>query len=194
MEPPLVVVTGFGPFLDVKENPSGKIARLLASEPPAGIDVHGLELPVSFAGSPRALAEGLASLEREPVLLLGLGVHRGAGFRVERRARAVLDSHKPDSEGVFAEALAPLSTADLRTSLMIDGLHEVLDHESLAATTYSDDAGGYVCERTYHALLTEASRRDVPALFIHVPGEEHLDVPDQSARIAAAITRLLNAS
>lgn len=194
MVAPLVVVTGFGPFLDVAENPSGKVAMLLAEDPPPGIEVRGFELPVSFANSPRALAASLAGLGQRPDLLLGLGVHRGNNFRVERRARCVLDSHKPDDEGVFASALAPLGDRDLETPFDLSRLSTALESPHLEPTQYSEEAGGYVCERTYHALLSQSEHEGVPALFIHVPKEEFLSVEEQARHMRAVILELIDAS
>ena len=57
MEPPLVFLTGFGPFESVDDNPSGALARTLDGDP----GIRGVELPVTFAGSAevRALQFGL---------------------------------------------------------------------------------------------------------------------------------------
>ena len=46
MSLPLLLVTGFEPFLDVSRNPSGELAELLMEEPGAGVEVVGRVLPV----------------------------------------------------------------------------------------------------------------------------------------------------
>lgn len=192
MTTPLVLVTGFGPFLDVSENPSEQIARVLELESPAGVRVRALELPVSFQRSREVLDKFLDGLGERPALLLGLGLHRGKFFRVERRARRVMDSAKPDNDGVLAAAVAPLGERDLATRLDLDRLEACLTSPGLEPVSQSDEAGGYVCERTYHALLSAGERLDVPALFIHIPKAEYLSTEEQAEHLRAAIEVLLS--
>ena len=51
MTDPLLLVTGFGPYEDVEENPSGRLVERLDLDPPAGVEIAARILPVSFRGS-----------------------------------------------------------------------------------------------------------------------------------------------
>src|SRR5262245_41892924 len=88
----LVLVSGFGPFEAVGINPSGEIACALAADPPPRTRVRSAVLPVSFARAPEAWDAELARLGggEQPVLFLGLGVAKRAGFRLERFASPAL--------------------------------------------------------------------------------------------------------
>lgn len=188
----LVLVTGFGPFLDVTVNPSGELARALALSPPPGIEVAACVLPVSFTGAPAALEAALQGLRpRVPELLLGLGLHRGSWLRLELRARAAMTSPKRDSEGRLGAELGPLPGGELRSSLDLAALGEDLRAAGADDVRLSDDAGGYVCERTYRATLEAGARLARPALFLHVPSAEHLAIARQADLLRAWIPAVL---
>ncbi len=174
MAMPWVAVTGFGPFFQVEENPSEAIARGLAQRPPAGVEVRAVVLPVTIEGSAQALDAWLAEQgEPGPVGLLSLGVHRGPEFRLERQARGVLTSVKPDNDGRLPEGVR--LGADRSAALDVDGLAAVLDGVADEDVYVSDDAGGFICERVYHHVLGYAEARGVPGLFLHVPPLPPLD-------------------
>src|SRR5262245_42662392 len=89
MAAPLVLVSGFGSFEIFARNPSGDVARALARRrigAAGDVRVRAVILPVSFARAPRAWDRALARLGARPQLLLGLGVARSAGFRLESGA------------------------------------------------------------------------------------------------------------
>ncbi|MDP2304887.1 MAG: hypothetical protein Q8P18_02545 [Pseudomonadota bacterium] len=154
-----VLVTGFGRFLDVTDNPSGRIARALDGRVVGRAVVTGLELPVSFVDGP-ALAIR-AAVDLDAIAVIGLGVdrrtttvdvetrayNRGDGLDVDDRALPVLEAGGP-----------PL-------------LYSNLDAATLAAAIggrVDDDAGRYVC----NAWLYTVGRALMPArsvIFVHVP-------------------------
>lgn len=191
MRPSAVLVTGFGPFLDAAHNPSGELALRLTGGPPEGLDVLGRILPVSFTHAPPALAEALGDVgARGPRALLGLGLHRGEGFRLERRARARLGSQKPDAEGAYAHDQQPLGERDLETTLDLEALRAALAEVTDAEVRVSDDAGGYLCERVYYDLLAAGEGLGIPALFLHVPSAERVEMKEQE-RVVGALLSLL---
>jgi pyroglutamyl-peptidase len=193
MSPPLLaLVTGFGPFVNVEQNPSGELARRLESEPPDGVVVKGAELPVTFAGSAAALREFVgAHAGRAPRVMLSMGVQTKPAFRLERGARARLDSVKPDNDGVRSEGVAVLGERDLATTFDIEALADCLRSDELDPVRLSDDAGGFVCERTYYELLSLSEELAVPALFLHVPPWDVLAPERQLPHVRALLARML---
>jgi len=191
MSAPLVLVTGFGPFPGVSENPSVAVARALEAEPPRGAHVVARELPVTFATAPAAVERALAELPRAPAALLGLGVQPDATFRLERRARGRLRGDRADAAGATATDAGVDAGADLECALDLEALAASLRAAGAGAVTLSDDAGGYVCERTYHALLSAGAARGVPAVFLHVPPVEALAASAQVPLVRALLEALL---
>ncbi|MCC7014653.1 MAG: hypothetical protein IT454_18980 [Planctomycetes bacterium] len=170
MRAPLILVTGFGPFEKHRSNPSRIVAAALEHRPPRGLAVRARELPVSFERAPRELTRFVARHARQrPILLLGLGVQRDGYFRFERRARGRFSTHRIDNDGVSGAALAAAVGPTLRTQVDLSALARALRRAGAHAVRLSNDAGGYVCERTYHALLEAGLAHGIPAVFLHVP-------------------------
>lgn len=189
---PLVLVTGFGPFLDVEENPSGELAQRLEVEPPQGLRVRHRVLPVTFTGVPRALAEFFAEDQsRAPAVLFAMGVHRSPSFRFEINARQAPNAARPDTSGGMG--------ADLRadkprtTSIDVPALARELAQLSQAVgipIEISSDAGGYVCDWTYQHLLRFGELFRVPAFFLHVPPLDAFSVEAQLPFVRGLVAEL----
>jgi pyrrolidone-carboxylate peptidase len=185
----LVLVTGFGSFERFGRNPSGLVAERLAAEPPPGWRVRSAVLPVSFRRAPEALDVLLDELGADvPDLLLGLGVHKQPGYRLELRARSELTRRsRPDVDGVVAADAGTGPGPDLGT-----GLGGEAEDFARGAPDWrvSRDAGGYVCERTYRRLLEHGERLARPAVFVHVPPEAATPVEGQCADLERFLEHL----
>lgn len=155
----MILVTGFGPFGAVVDNPAARLARAVHGRRIGGHTVVGCVIPVSYARGPDttiALARDLG-----PRFVVGLGVATARGtVEVERRAIAAGDGRTPDVDGVILDRLdGP------------DVVHATLDAERLAAALgadLSDDAGRYVCNAWLHRV---AQALDVPVGFVHLPAD-----------------------
>jgi pyroglutamyl-peptidase len=189
---PLVLVTGFGAFADDANNPSRVVAAELERDPPRGVRVRARELPVTFAGAPRDVASFVAEFEGEsPALLLGLGVQREAYFRLETRARGRFDPRRADNVG---ETGASIDLGrEFATIVDVAQLARMLRDAGAGDVRISDDAGGYVCERTFRALLEEGERIDAPAMFLHVPPARAVAAEEQARLVRAMLATLFNA-
>ena len=183
-----ILITGFGSFEGVDENPSGALARRFDGQGP----VRGAVLPVEFRASAEDLDAALAS-GPEPSLILCLGVHPGPGYRLERRAGPTLGLERPDNVGecgdvVSGEMGGP--EGDLVTSLDLDELLEALSSGGADGVCISEDAGGYVCERVYRHALVRASERGSEALFFHVPPLAEVSIEAQAEVLHSLLATL----
>jgi pyroglutamyl-peptidase len=153
-----VLVTGFGSFPGVPENPTARLARAVDGARIGEATVIGRVLPVSYARGP-ALAIELAR-EHGVALVVGTGVAvTRPGVTVETVGRRVLEG-ACDVDGA---SLCGLSDDELVAA--------TLDVRRLAAAlgaTLSDDAGRYVCNAWLHRVASELA---VPVGFVHVPAE-----------------------
>ena len=187
-----LLLTGFEPFLDVAVNPSGEVAALLDGEIwPPGVPVVGLRLPVSFERGPATLESALAGLPAPPLAILSLGVHRGASFRLERRAGARFRSTQPDNDGQVGEAvtLPGPQFREMRLNPAIaDGW---LEEAGAPETVISTDAGGYLCERVFRAGLDHSVSLGCLSLFLHVPPIESMGVSAQARVVRGFGQRLV---
>jgi pyroglutamyl-peptidase len=190
MTAPLFLLTGFGAFVDVPENPSGLVVERLLADPPAGVRLAGGVLPVSIERVPDAFDALLAAAPAPPNALICLGVQRNPWFRLERRARAALSSAKVDNDGRLASGVTLAGAAVLETGLDLEVLAAALVRGGASDVRISDDAGGFVCERAYHLALTRAAERGIPAVFLHVPPLDAVGLERQSRAVAAMLAAL----
>lgn len=180
MSRPWIVVSGFGPFLDVERNPSRELANALAESPPEGVRVRAGELPVSVADAGDSFHQLVDALAPDlPVALLALGVHRGPEFRLERRANFKLHANRPDNDGKIPAGIELEPKREFSTDFDLGPLEQSLRDGGAERTMLSDDAGGYICERVYHAVLARAEALGIPGLFLHVPPIESVPLERQ---------------
>lgn len=173
-----VLVTGFGPFLSVTDNPAAQLARAM-HEPEGDPPIHGLVIPVSYLRGPQEAVQAARRLGVR--MVIGLGVATGRDHVcVERVGRLGLDPTAPDVDQDHRERVDDDAGAPelVRASLPVELFAQAM------GARLSDDAGTYVC----NAWLYHVARAlpDLPVGFVHVPaaGME----PD---RLRAGIAALL---
>jgi len=192
-----VLVTGFGPFEDVVDNPSERVARMLAAEGLHGHEVVCEVLPVSFRRAAARLRELLAEPFDAAVLL---GAARGEqAIRLERQAANRAHPGLADGDGELPPdgPLDPQAPDVLRTSLPVEELAAAVAEAGIPARV-SEDAGGYVCNAAYFAVLSclRTAGRGIPCLFVHLPPYEHAAAGSSDGRLplsvqAEAVRRIL---
>lgn len=152
----MILVTGFGPFPGVRDNPSGVVARQVHGRRVRGHTVVAEVLPVTWTG---AAARTLALARHlEPVVVVGLGVAMSReGVQVERLGRRELAA-RLDAAGELPPVLP--GPEQVGATLAVDVLCQAL------SATPSDDAGSYVCNAWLYQV---ASGLDCPVGFVHLP-------------------------
>lgn len=170
---PTALVLGFGPFLEVTDNPAARLARAVDGARAPGLRVVGRTMPVSYR---RAVDETVAAVAAlGPAAILGVGVARGRPApMVERWGTRAFDPALPDVDGVAEAEEGPerVGTADP------EGLAEAL------GVAISEDAGRYVC----NGWIWRAVRRvERPVAFLHVP-----DAGFDPDRLVAGLARWVN--
>ncbi len=162
-----LLITGFGPFPGVPDNPSARLARRLAASPHLrrilGACPDCLVLDTRYSALDTQLAPALA---RKPgaVLMLGVAARRS---RVSVEARAVNRVSRlfPDAGGRVGGRLAlEPGGAPLRRSAAAMPVGVALRRAGLDAVP-SRDAGRYLCNASYYRVLGEGC----PATFLHIP-------------------------
>jgi pyroglutamyl-peptidase len=173
MERP-ILITGFGSFPGVEDNPSGRLATAVDGRRIAGVPVVGRVLPVAWERGPERAITLARSLDARAVVGLGVAQAR-EGVSVEavgkRACRAM-----PDVDGEVRSDLGP---GPERVPATLDPRRLA----TLLGATISEDAGGYVCNAWAWHVPRALS---VPAVFVHLP-PEGLD----PSRLEAALEVLL---
>ena len=157
----MILVTGFGPFRTVQENPSAALARALHGQRVGDELIVAHVLPVSFARGPQ-MAVAMARTLR-PSLILGFGVSRRVRTEVECIGRNRVGSG-PDVDGEAPPDLGP-GPATLDATLPVHRLARALD------ASVSEDAGSYVCNAWLYTVLRDVPK--IPSTFVHIPPSGH---------------------
>jgi pyroglutamyl-peptidase len=168
---PRILLTGFGPFPGVADNPSAWLAETCAQQasPEFEGELHAQILPTEWQAT--ALMPRLyASLQPHVMIHFGVSEHANA-FRIERsahnRAALRIDACQALPAGRVIHAEGPHR---LDTRLPASRLAAHLRTSGLPAVT-SRSAGSYLCNFLYYHSLDWARRQPEPrlVLFVHVP-------------------------
>lgn len=167
-----LLVTGFGPFPRVPRNPSGVLAERIARSRRfrlRGVEVESLVLPTSYGAIDAVLRPTLARFRPDAVLLLGVAARRRA-VCVERQALNRVSRLFPDASGRTGTRLAvsPRAPLVLRPRAPVGALLRAVRAGAVPARL-SRDAGRYLCNASYFAVLEDAGREGPLVVFVHVP-------------------------
>ena len=151
---PRILVTGFGPFPGMPENPTADLVRSLPRRL-MGLKVHRRVLPVSWARSPEHLQRAVDQVVPHLALMLGVAGQDQTG-RLETQALNRMDG-RPDADGAL---LLPGPIEPKRrmehalkchwpTEQLVDALR-ARNHDLVC----SEDAGRYLCNYTYYRAFS----------------------------------------
>ncbi len=160
------MVTGFGAFPGVPENPTQALLAHCTADPaslPPGTRLALLD--VAYQTVPAAIDE-LLGLAPAALLMTGYS-HRATGVMVEACATGFCAADKPDALGHLPANLAgdtlfsPANLSALVALLTGTGIPAAISH----------DAGQYLCNFSYRHALARVAERGLATqvLFVHLP-------------------------
>lgn len=164
-----VVVTGFGPYLEEPQNPSGAIAEALDQTVKNGVRIHGLVLPVSARAVGGIINDAIIKIRPDVLLITGVTPGRAA-VAVERAALNVMDFPIPDIDGEepVDEAVVPGGPSAYFSTLPIKKI--VKEWRKGGIPSYvSNSAGTYVCNQTFYLSRHMTELSNIKAGLIHIP-------------------------
>lgn len=169
------LVTGFGPFGQIQENPSSLLAAACACP-------HRI-LEVSFEAVDAFVAE-LAQNPPENLLLLGVhGATRSMSLEIFGRNQ--IGPH-PDVRGVMRPGrIEPSGPMTLSSTLWPRGLSAAVGEPNIV---FSRSAGSYLCNYTLYRCLRALPSSKVG--FLHVPTQEAMPLDEQHRLLARLIAVL----
>ncbi len=169
-----VLLFGFEPFLQFKENPSEKIVRSLNGTSAGGRKIIGRILPVDYGTIEKRI---LTDIDRSsPSVVIGTGLAAGrSSLSIEKIAVNYKFSEEPDNKGKLQEGSHIDATAP-------DGIFSNIEPEEAARrlnragipAAVSLSAGAYLCNFAMFIIAREASRRGFVGGFIHLPCDEKM--------------------
>ena len=171
MARPRVLITGFGPFPGVPDNPSAWLAAKLAAQPLTEFDgeLHLRVLPTEWRIA-ELIPELYAALQPHVIIHFGVD-QRAKALRVERFAHNRA-GRRADASGALPpdRVIHPEGADRHETKLPAATLAAHLRRRGVSAVA-SRSAGTYLCNFLYYHSLAWTCRQDEPclALFVHIP-------------------------
>lgn len=170
---PNVLLTGFGPFPGVPVNVSGALAEALRDAAEARFPKHAFHsavLATEWRQAPTEVARLYDALS--PVLALHFGVTRTTpAVRLERLAQNTCRA-SADAAGLMPieNILVADGAARHAARLPLDAIYQRLAARAVPVT-FSDDAGGYLCNAVLYHALSHGRVQEGRTLagFIHLP-------------------------
>lgn len=174
ISPVKVLVTGFGPYGEVLENPSQTVVETLAKrqwKPRGAVEMHYAVLPVQYEAATRKLIDLINQLK--PQALIQLGVWDMAeNFRLEQQARNHVYSDAADTAGnkPASAEVQPGGTEELATRLPLKTISKQLAQKKIPFHL-GENAGEYICNFTFYKVLDYLRQSGLATLagFIHIP-------------------------
>ncbi len=166
----IVLVTGFEPFGGDATNGSWEAVQHLDGKRLGDATVVVAQLPVVW-GKAESKLRTLIRLHK-PVLVISFGQAGDEPVRLETTARNVREKIA-DNEGVAPETgvLDAAGPAALDSALPLAEIERRLRQAGIPVT-YSADAGTYLCNAVFYALMHDPALEDaqsIPRGFVHVP-------------------------
>lgn len=170
-----ILLTGFGPFLNVSNNPTQTIVKQLNNTILANATIYSIVLPVSFDESILKMKETIDQVDPDLIISLGLeqkskSVHLellGANIK-----RVQLSSGRWSLPHfiVFGKKLFYAST------LPLIKIKNNLQENNIPADL-SLGAGTYVCNAVFYQtqLYLDSTSQDIPMGFVHLPQDQSID-------------------
>ena len=160
-----LLVAGFGPFGEVRDNPSARLARSINGSKVQGVHIIGMEMPVSYRRSVRCCIDWVKELDVDVLIGVGVAVSRDV-VTVERTGVRPGDVVEADVDGLVTIESIQDAPAKVHATIDVDQLALHLD------AVVGDDAGRYVCNAWLYQAVQEIDRK---VGFLHIP-PEGLDV------------------
>ena len=162
-----VLLTGFGPFLNISRNPSWEAVKLVNGID--GVEIVKECLPVSFKGAKNKLEELIPNLKPDIIVLTGVSSLFGC-LVLTASAINIIDSEHPDNDGyipnwenIYENApIAYLAKAPLKK------IRDTLRQNGIP-TLILNSIDFYVCNTAFYTALHLTRRDDSKVCFIHVP-------------------------
>jgi pyrrolidone-carboxylate peptidase len=178
--PMKVVVTGYGAFMGITDNPSANMAQKLSEQGVKGAIVEYRRLDVTTEAVDGFIAEMRKS---PPDVILSMGVSSWKA-QVEERPENHLGAANDGNDRPMAEReVRTGGTQELRTDLPVEVIDHALqsygDHRvvgtSKSDAAYEPDRSAYLCNYLGYNLATEFGNLPTTAGFMHVTPSTPVD-------------------
>lgn len=176
-----VVVTGYGAFMGITDNPSANMAQKLSEAGVKGAIVEYRRLDVTTAAVDAFVAEMRNS---PPDVILSMGVTHGQSQVEERPENQLGAARDGNNEQMLAREVRAGGARELTTDLPVHAIDAALHgfgdaravHTSTSDADYRPDRSAYLCNYLGYNLATEfGAAPATTAGFIHITPDTPVD-------------------
>ena len=175
---PKVLLTGFEPFSGNEENVSEEVTRRISQTGLDGIELSTMVLSVDEDGSRKCSDLVRSDNSFDAIVHLGLS-EEGKNVCLELIAKNLLEMSKPDNSNRLVSGSKIIQNAPdyLKISAPIHVLDEEFEHDN--RVSWSEDAGGFICNETLFRTLEATMNMDKRVIFVHLPDSSTIGLDDQ---------------
>ncbi len=177
---PVILLSGYGPFAGVPDNPSWAGVAPLHEALIGGYDVRTIELTVTWDHAWEVFEMEYERLR--PAMVIGAGVAMGE-LVIRLESRAANYALGEDVDGVIKDELIDPDGEARTSGLPLADLLELLQNEGYPVVI-SDNAGTYLCNYLFYLLMrrveAEPAAANILGGFVHVPGEDVVSIADMT--------------
>lgn len=191
-------MTAFTPFSNYETNISQQLLELFENREIVEFEIETILLSVDEKGSSE-VSEMLESGNKwDAIIHLGLSARRQK-ISLEKFGRNKSHFEEKDNSGRISNGVIIPGGDDLHeTTASIHVLDEEFENEE--RIVWSEDAGGFVCNETIFRTLNTIrnleisleSGRLIPAIFIHLPSSNYIDLETQFNLVTRALKVIAN--
>ena len=161
-----IIITGFGPFGSIKENPASVVAKAVAN------NMRQRKIQIQFQQIQTSIQDVLdfyQKLNEKDVFVIHIGVYDGSHKpQIETKAHNIADFGIPDVRGNQPKRQKIIKTLELGAVIP-----QCFDFKTILPQNidinYSDDAGEYICNYCFVHALENVGKKTVGTTFIHIP-------------------------
>ncbi len=196
-EKPLrVVVTGYGAFMGITDNPSANVAQKLAQNGVPGAIVEYRRLDVTHGAVDAFIAE---MKKNPPDVILSMGVSGDKAQLEERPENKVDAGEDGDGKAIVPGEVVPGGSKILMTDLPLKTIESALTSygdkrevgTSLSDPSYAPDRSAYLCNYLGYSLANAFGQSGATtAGFMHVT--DHTPVDQMQSVLDAVVSRQLD--
>lgn len=178
-----MIVSGFEAFGGLKKNPTLDILKDLNQDPPKGIDLYTIELPVVYGSCFEPMNKMIDDVRPDAVLALGVA----AGRSSIQPERIGINSEDTGGEGRMGDNEGDAPVDRTIATKGADGYFSTLPNRDIIhairkqgiPADISNSAGTFICNTVLYRLMHKLSseNREIPGGFIHVPATPDMVPP-----------------
>ncbi|MBX8631999.1 MAG: pyrrolidone-carboxylate peptidase [Thermoplasmata archaeon YP2-bin.285] len=169
-----VILFGFEPFGEFRENPSQKAVSMLDGERIGGMKAEAVILRVDYPSAERTIMRVFDA--RRPLIAVGTGLAAGRNrVSVEKVAINFMSypGMAPESASGLRKVIDPAGPDGIFPAVDVERMADFLNGRGIPSAV-SLSAGSYLCNFAMYLIMRECRNRGIKGCFLHLPCDQDM--------------------